>query len=54
MTATRDHAREQDHHWVTNSEHSTSEGRISYQSCACGRWRVLRHHPLTTVLAAAR
>ncbi|WP_170304473.1 hypothetical protein [Microlunatus speluncae] len=50
MSATPDH----EHQWQTNSEHSTSEGRISYQSCPCGRWRVLRHHDLTTVLAAAR
>jgi hypothetical protein len=50
MNATDDH----DHDWATSSEHSTSEGRIIYQSCACGRWRVLRSHDLTTLVAAAR
>lgn len=50
MSAKTDHT----HHWTTASEHPTSEGRIVYQSCACGDWRVLRHHDFTTVLAAAR
>ena len=28
------------HFWRTASRHSTSEGVVSYQRCACGRWRV--------------
>jgi hypothetical protein len=52
MTAICDHSLDGEHHWMTDSEHSTSEGRIIYQSCACGRRRVLRSHDLTTVVAA--
>ncbi|MFI9529974.1 hypothetical protein [Micromonospora rosaria] len=25
----------------TTSTHRTSEGRVHYQRCACGRWRIL-------------
>ena len=28
------------HSWKTRSTHATSEGRVHYQRCACGRWRV--------------
>ena len=45
---------EHEHQWVTASEHVTSEGRITYQSCACGSWRVLRQHDVTIVLARTR
>jgi hypothetical protein len=38
MTATDRH---QDHFWTTRSSHPTSEGLVSYQSCPCGRWRIL-------------
>ncbi|MFD6097334.1 hypothetical protein ACFVWN_14140 [Nocardiopsis flavescens] len=31
---------EHEHHWTTESAHSTSEGLVSYQHCACGRRRV--------------
>ncbi len=30
------------HFWKTISSHPTSEGRVHYQRCACGRWRVTR------------
>ncbi|WP_165839517.1 hypothetical protein [Rhodococcus sp. Eu-32] len=30
-----------DHTWTTTSRHDTSEGRISYQHCACGAQRIL-------------
>jgi hypothetical protein len=50
MTATRDHQ----HHWQTASEHTTSQGRLAYQSCPCGRWRILRLHTLATVVTGAR
>jgi hypothetical protein len=29
------------HRWHTLSTHDTSEGRVSYQSCACGRWQIV-------------
>jgi len=29
-----------EHSWRTMSTHPTSEGRVCYQRCACGRWRV--------------
>jgi hypothetical protein len=35
MTATHGHF------WRTHSTHATSEGLVSYQSCPCGRWRIL-------------
>jgi hypothetical protein len=31
------------HHWHSSSSHSTSEGRVHYQRCACGAHRVIRH-----------
>jgi hypothetical protein len=33
----------QRHHWRTVSSHSTSVGKVRYQRCACGRWRVDLH-----------
>lgn len=30
------------HVWRTRSRHPTSNGTVSYQSCDCGLWRVLR------------
>jgi hypothetical protein len=30
------------HHYTTVSMHNTSEGRVLYQHCICGSWRVLR------------
>jgi hypothetical protein len=30
------------HHWTTRSRHRTSQGVITYDQCACGRWRVQR------------
>jgi hypothetical protein len=30
------------HRYVTVSAHRTSEGLVSYQRCACGRWRISR------------
>ena len=30
------------HHYSTVSAHNTSEGRIAYQRCACGLWRIER------------
>lgn len=33
--------REHQHHWSTASEHPTSEGRLAYRTCRCGRWRVV-------------
>jgi hypothetical protein len=31
------------HCFGTVSTHSTSEGRIAYQRCSCGLWRIQRH-----------
>jgi hypothetical protein len=31
------------HHYAVVSAHNTSEGRIVYQRCACGLWRIQRH-----------
>lgn len=28
------------HFWRTTSRHSTSDGVVSYQRCACGKWRI--------------
>jgi hypothetical protein len=28
--------------WRTTSAHRTSDGTVRYQSCPCGRWRVVR------------
>lgn len=28
------------HHWEVRSTHSTSQGRVRYQRCACGEWQV--------------
>ncbi|MGH3357847.1 MAG: hypothetical protein ACRDO7_03525 [Nocardioidaceae bacterium] len=28
------------HFWRTASRHSTSDGMVSYQRCACGTWRI--------------
>jgi len=39
MNATQHH--DQAHSWRTRSTHTTSEGLVTYQSCACGRWRIL-------------
>lgn len=30
------------HLWRTTSAHRTSGGTVFYQSCPCGRWRVVR------------
>ena len=29
------------HFWHTRSSHETSQGLVTYQSCLCGRWRIL-------------
>jgi hypothetical protein len=29
------------HSWQTSSSHRTSDGLVTYQSCRCGRWRIL-------------
>lgn len=39
MTAT--HHQDKSHLWRTRSTHATSEGLVTYQSCACGRWRIV-------------
>jgi len=39
-TASLDHG---GHRYSTLSTHSTSEGRIAYQHCDCGLWRVERY-----------
>lgn len=31
------------HQYATVSAHTTSEGRVVYQRCACGLWRIQRH-----------
>jgi len=31
------------HQYATESAHTTSEGRIAYQRCSCGQWRVQRY-----------
>lgn len=31
------------HSYSTVSAHNTSEGRVSYQRCACGLWRIQRN-----------
>ncbi|MDR6317377.1 hypothetical protein [Actinoplanes couchii] len=28
------------HTWYTRSGHLTSEGRVRYEHCACGHWRI--------------
>ncbi|HET9422709.1 MAG TPA: hypothetical protein VFO49_16325 [Nocardioides sp.] len=38
MTANDQH---RDHSWTTRSSHPTSDGLVTYQSCPCGRWRIL-------------
>jgi len=37
------------HFWQTRSTHPTSEGLVSYQSCPCGRWRILTSTPRVEV-----
>jgi len=32
------------HRYSTVSAHNTSEGRIAYQRCACGLWRIQRYN----------
>jgi hypothetical protein len=43
MTATQhqDCTNSPRHFWRTRSTHTTSEGLVTYQSCACGRWRIV-------------
>jgi hypothetical protein len=36
-----DQGRLHDHDWRTQSDHPTSEGMVSYQSCRCGSRRIL-------------
>ena len=43
MSAT--HHDEARHSWHTHSSHATSEGVVTYQSCPCGRWRILAARP---------
>ena len=28
------------HLWTLTSEHRVSDGRLRYESCPCGRWRI--------------
>ena len=43
MEAKRAHPDDVDgHRYSTISAHTTSEGRIAYQRCACGMWRIER------------
>jgi hypothetical protein len=45
----------ENHHWRVRSTHSTSEGTVRYETCACGRWRVsLRPIAQTRVLAGGQ
>ncbi|WP_190394581.1 hypothetical protein [Nocardiopsis deserti] len=30
-----------EHHWTTESDHTTSEGVVAYQRCGCGGRRVI-------------
>lgn len=46
MTATHEPTR---HFWRSRSSHATSEGVVTYQSCPCGRWRILTTAPLAEV-----
>lgn len=39
------------HFWGTASRHSTSDGVVSYQRCACGQWRVMLAGPTIEVYA---
>jgi len=32
-----------DHRYMVVSTHTTSEGRLAYQRCTCGVWRVQRY-----------
>ncbi|MDE3724214.1 hypothetical protein PWG71_22725 [Nocardiopsis sp. N85] len=41
---------EHEHHWITDSAHTTSEGLVAYQHCACGGRRVTLS-PAVTVAA---
>lgn len=43
MTTTHhhDHPNDRAHFWRARSSHVTSEGLVTYQSCTCGRWRIL-------------
>lgn len=45
---------EHEHHWTTESAHTTSEGLVTYQHCACGRRRVTLTPPLVLAAPAAR
>ncbi len=38
-----------EHHWATESDHTTSEGVVAYQRCACGQRRVTLARPLGLV-----
>ncbi|MFC4998017.1 hypothetical protein ACFPIJ_09265 [Dactylosporangium cerinum] len=31
----------QEHTWRTTSSHVTSGGRVRYEHCRCGQWRVV-------------
>lgn len=42
------------HSWRTHSTHLTSDGLVRYQSCSCGRWRILTAAALAVVELAAR
>jgi hypothetical protein len=41
-TGTLDRLDHSGHQYSTVSAHSTSEGRIAYQHCTCGIWRIQR------------
>jgi len=42
------------HTYTAVSAHNTSEGRVVYQRCVCGLWRILRYsRAVGTVLEAA-
>jgi hypothetical protein len=30
-----------EHIWVTRSSHTTSDGLLRYQGCACGCWQIV-------------
>ncbi len=51
MTATHPRTNGPDgaHIWRTRSTHPTSEGLVTYQACACGRWRILGSSPRAEV-----